>query len=72
MSRPNDEKKLFWFEQALEYNEVKRKLTIQYNAHFVYVWNLVPREYIVDSSHMTIEGHEILYEEVSRILNSNQ
>ncbi len=68
MSKPNDPSKPHWLPQAMVYNNLIEETANQYNAYFINILDKYA-PYVVDSNHMTEEGHNLLFEEIMNILN---
>lgn len=67
-SRPNIEENHPHFNQAREYNDVLRELTLCNDSYFIDAWNMVP-ECVVDGTHIAEKGHNRLYYKIMGIIN---
>jgi len=56
-----------WIGQALEFNNILMEVCEEYNLNFIDVWNLCPDQ-IVDSNHLTKEGHQRIFEQIQSII----
>lgn len=58
-----------WVEQASAFNDILKDLSVKYKTYFIDVFNKYD-QYAIDSNHLNDEGHNLLYQEVDKILKS--
>ncbi len=70
MNKPNMGNNRFdghWLLQAEEYNCVIEGVVKDYNVHYIDSWNKYSK-YVVDTTHLTPEGHLKMFEEIQSII----